>query len=296
MHPGSHPTDKQLLTLYKYIRHSIHVTQLTFHSGLMAIIYLHRYHTQKLSGSHSVGDIGELTQSSLKNGSGVLLTPPPSPTHPDNDKNASLLLVDIGPAPIDRDLQLYTIALITANKHLDDSNYTNKVWCQVSGLSLDQVNKLEREFLRVLRYDVHLTDGHLAAFMGSMTKYMGEVDMVMELRLAAQRMFESLDGTLNIRKRRRSSSVSSSMGASGHQHQPMFTLPLSSSKTLPGSSTPTSPSPSMSCLSDWQVLSPLIPIDNSWLFPATIGEDAPKMGTADSVETELTHSMSVASL
>ncbi|KAL5495789.1 hypothetical protein ACEPAI_1253 [Sanghuangporus weigelae] len=38
-------------------------------------------------------------------------------------------------------------ALMLANKFVDDNTYTNKTWSEVSGIALEELNKMEREFL-----------------------------------------------------------------------------------------------------------------------------------------------------
>ncbi|KAJ8663076.1 hypothetical protein O0I10_001253 [Lichtheimia ornata] len=48
--------------------------------------------------------------------------------------------------------RLFTVALMLANKFLDDSTFTNKTWSEVSGMKLHDLNTMEAEFLEVIGY------------------------------------------------------------------------------------------------------------------------------------------------
>ncbi|KAL1917296.1 uncharacterized protein VTP21DRAFT_4952 [Calcarisporiella thermophila] len=48
--------------------------------------------------------------------------------------------------------RLFTVALMLANKFLDDNTYTNKTWSDLTGLRLFELNIMEIEFLDVLRF------------------------------------------------------------------------------------------------------------------------------------------------
>ncbi|THG97384.1 hypothetical protein EW026_g4601 [Hermanssonia centrifuga] len=47
-------------------------------------------------------------------------------------------------------------ALMMANKFVDDNTYTNKTWSEVSGIALTEVNKMEREFLQGIGFDLYV--------------------------------------------------------------------------------------------------------------------------------------------
>jgi len=53
------------------------------------------------------------------------------------------------------EFRLLTIALMLANKFLDDNTYTNKTWAEVSGISVTEVHIMEVEFLSNMRYDLY---------------------------------------------------------------------------------------------------------------------------------------------
>ncbi|KAI8891210.1 hypothetical protein K501DRAFT_327845 [Backusella circina FSU 941] len=48
--------------------------------------------------------------------------------------------------------RLFTVALMLANKFLDDNTFTNKTWSEVSGMRVRDLNIMELEFLDVLRF------------------------------------------------------------------------------------------------------------------------------------------------
>lgn len=47
-------------------------------------------------------------------------------------------------------------ALMMANKFVDDNTYTNKTWSDVSGISLEEINKMEREILLGIDFSLYV--------------------------------------------------------------------------------------------------------------------------------------------
>ncbi|KAI9314864.1 hypothetical protein BX666DRAFT_1964249 [Dichotomocladium elegans] len=50
--------------------------------------------------------------------------------------------------------RVFTVALMLANKYLDDNTFTNKTWSEVTGMALTDLNSMESEFLDVLEYNL----------------------------------------------------------------------------------------------------------------------------------------------
>ncbi|KAK9246736.1 hypothetical protein V1506DRAFT_125819 [Lipomyces tetrasporus] len=50
--------------------------------------------------------------------------------------------------------RVFTIALVLANKFLDDNTYTNKTWAQVSKLPVSEIGVMEVEFLKHVNYEL----------------------------------------------------------------------------------------------------------------------------------------------
>ncbi|KAF5347047.1 hypothetical protein D9758_011631 [Tetrapyrgos nigripes] len=51
------------------------------------------------------------------------------------------------PAQAGSEFRIAVAGLMMANKFLDDNTYTNKTWSEVSGIGLEEINRMEREFL-----------------------------------------------------------------------------------------------------------------------------------------------------
>ncbi|KAI9478382.1 MAG: cyclin-domain-containing protein [Benjaminiella poitrasii] len=52
--------------------------------------------------------------------------------------------------------RLFTVALMLANKFLDDNTFTNKTWSEVSGMKVTDLNIMELEFLDVLQFKLFI--------------------------------------------------------------------------------------------------------------------------------------------
>ncbi|KAH3671033.1 hypothetical protein OGAPHI_000744 [Ogataea philodendri] len=53
-----------------------------------------------------------------------------------------------------------TISLVLANKFNDDNTFRNKSWSDATGLSLELINKLERDWLCSIKWRLHYEDGY----------------------------------------------------------------------------------------------------------------------------------------
>lgn len=51
--------------------------------------------------------------------------------------------------------RLLTIALVLGSKFLDDNTFINRSWSEVSGIRVDELNKLEMEWLNAIDYKLH---------------------------------------------------------------------------------------------------------------------------------------------
>ncbi|KAI8992674.1 hypothetical protein BDB01DRAFT_779257 [Pilobolus umbonatus] len=54
--------------------------------------------------------------------------------------------------------RLFTVALMLANKFLDDNTFTNKTWSDVSGMKIHDLNIMEIEFLEALDYNLFVRE------------------------------------------------------------------------------------------------------------------------------------------
>ncbi|TFK38782.1 cyclin-domain-containing protein [Crucibulum laeve] len=60
------------------------------------------------------------------------------------------------PAQSGSEFRIAVAGLMMANKFLDDNTYTNKTWSEVSGISLDEINRMEREFLLGVDFNLYV--------------------------------------------------------------------------------------------------------------------------------------------
>ncbi|KAF7723801.1 hypothetical protein EC973_001585 [Apophysomyces ossiformis] len=54
------------------------------------------------------------------------------------------------------EFRLFTVALMLANKFLDDNTFTNKTWSAISGMNVQELSKMELEFLDVLQFQLYV--------------------------------------------------------------------------------------------------------------------------------------------
>ncbi|KAG6865822.1 hypothetical protein C0991_011441 [Blastosporella zonata] len=61
------------------------------------------------------------------------------------------------PAQPGSEFRIAVAGLMMANKFLDDNTYTNKTWADVSGIDLPEINRMEREFLMGVDFNLYIT-------------------------------------------------------------------------------------------------------------------------------------------
>ncbi|ORX97209.1 hypothetical protein K493DRAFT_200726, partial [Basidiobolus meristosporus CBS 931.73] len=57
--------------------------------------------------------------------------------------------------------RLFAVSLMLANKYLDDNAFTNRTWSEVTGIPLQEINIMEKEFLTVLSFNLNVTNREL---------------------------------------------------------------------------------------------------------------------------------------
>ncbi|KAG6909085.1 hypothetical protein DXG01_002066 [Tephrocybe rancida] len=60
------------------------------------------------------------------------------------------------PAQPGSEFRIAVAGLMMANKFLDDNTYTNKTWSEVSGIDLPEINRMEREFLMGVDFNLYV--------------------------------------------------------------------------------------------------------------------------------------------
>jgi hypothetical protein len=56
------------------------------------------------------------------------------------------------------EFRTFTVALMLANKFLDDNTYTNKTWSEVTNISVREINIMEIEFLDSLNFSLYVSE------------------------------------------------------------------------------------------------------------------------------------------
>lgn len=54
--------------------------------------------------------------------------------------------------------RLFSVAMILANKYLEDRTFTNKTWASLTAMPITEVNIMEREFLTILDFDLCINE------------------------------------------------------------------------------------------------------------------------------------------
>jgi hypothetical protein len=91
--------------------------------------------------------------------------------------------------------RVFLVGLIVANKHLDDCNYTNKVWSQVSSITNEEINMMEMEYLEVMEFDTFLNPDYVAVFTSEMKSLAESMGLDQVLVECAQEIATHLNGT-----------------------------------------------------------------------------------------------------
>ncbi|CAG8496943.1 10545_t:CDS:2 [Acaulospora colombiana] len=65
----------------------------------------------------------------------------------------------------------FTVALMLANKFLDDNTYTNKTWSEVTNIPVSEINTMEMEFLSSLNYQLYVSEQQFFDWVRNMVSY-----------------------------------------------------------------------------------------------------------------------------
>ncbi|RHZ89056.1 hypothetical protein Glove_19g324 [Diversispora epigaea] len=72
---------------------------------------------------------------------------------------------------ITNEYQLFTIALMVANKWHNDEVYAKKVWSEISGISQVNIDSMEISFLKSLNFKMHITESKYAFWLNCLKKH-----------------------------------------------------------------------------------------------------------------------------
>ncbi|KAI8966981.1 cyclin-domain-containing protein [Mycotypha africana] len=92
--------------------------------------------------------------------------------------------------------RLFTVALMLANKFLDDNTFTNKTWSEVSGMKVMDLNIMEIEFLDVLHFNLTISKEEYerwrTALYGFRDQLLNCQNAVAKAELQRQRLLETM--------------------------------------------------------------------------------------------------------
>ena len=69
--------------------------------------------------------------------------------------------------------RLMLVSLMIASKFYNDIYYDNKTWSRIGGVSLEEINRLEHNFLRLMEYRVHI---HVDRFINYVQLFLSYAD------------------------------------------------------------------------------------------------------------------------
>jgi len=70
--------------------------------------------------------------------------------------------------------RMFLAALIIASKYLQDCNYSNRAWSRVSGLPINELNTIEICFLRLIDYNLFISENNFKHWSSLLLKYIQE--------------------------------------------------------------------------------------------------------------------------
>ncbi|KAG2233707.1 hypothetical protein INT48_009451 [Thamnidium elegans] len=87
--------------------------------------------------------------------------------------------------------RLFTVALMLANKFLDDNTFTNKTWSEVSGMKVTDLNIMELEFLDVLRFKLSIQKEEYERWRTALFGFRGQL-MGVPVEIQRQKLMETM--------------------------------------------------------------------------------------------------------
>ncbi|KAJ3372555.1 hypothetical protein HDU91_003253 [Kappamyces sp. JEL0680] len=92
--------------------------------------------------------------------------------------------------------RLFLAALMISQKQNSDSRYANRAWAKISNLPLDEVNRVECEFLRGMRWSLHIRDDQYNQWVQAMQTLGKEHALVLRAFAMEEAELKKLEGQL----------------------------------------------------------------------------------------------------
>ncbi|KAL4254902.1 hypothetical protein ABKN59_004321 [Abortiporus biennis] len=132
-------------------------------------------------------------------------------------------------------------SLMLANKFVDDNTYTNKTWSEVSGIELSEVNRMEREFLMGIDFDLYVDYPTYESWLNLLK------GLVMAKEKDSRHYYRSRS---QLRSRVRLAGSRPSQASSRHRvaaHRARSSSPTRTAVSYPFQTPPRAPAPQESC-------------------------------------------------
>lgn len=71
--------------------------------------------------------------------------------------------------------RLFSVAMILANKYLEDRTFTNKTWASLTAMPISEVNIMEREFLTILDFNLGVNEVEFSSWISAIEGFLKEL-------------------------------------------------------------------------------------------------------------------------
>ena len=88
------------------------------------------------------------------------------------------------------------VSLILAIKYSEDNYYTNKIYAAIGGVSLDELNYLEGEMLKLLRYGLYVSPQLYHGYLEQLKKTLEEFSPVSETEGKTEHTYEDVGSSM----------------------------------------------------------------------------------------------------
>lgn len=134
----------QVIPLRLYIQETLKRSRTSLSTLQTALLYLLRIKPKIGSIYLNLSSTSNSTSNSNLNSSS------------NSSSNSNPNIINIDSATCGR--RMFLASLIVASKYLQDNNYSNNAWSKISGLSLKEINSIERRFLQLIVYNLYVSE------------------------------------------------------------------------------------------------------------------------------------------
>ena len=160
----------------EYTRYLLETMQVSCSTALLSLFYLHRLRPNVkqmfVDGTFKDREVQRHRQPPSGRRNSYSSGEPNPPSQQQYRRDAKL------------EYRLFTVALVLANKYLDDNSYSNKAWSEVTGLELHKINIMELEFMKFIDYSLLVKEREYLGWVRWLESF---ISVVMEEMYVASR-------------------------------------------------------------------------------------------------------------